>query len=411
MRKMRRACSYSFAEAKRCNRGKPCSATCISREDDCISELHPVAQKALKKLSARLVKKEGDAALNEAQAEALGEGLLSLYNNSVTGKAKTGQALYPPEVAKRYEDFQTSGKLEVTPIRVTKKELDDIWSSLSDKTKNDLKAKGKPPAGVPRDEQRGKMILRKLIETGFRDEITGQPYSWRELQPDHKRPLSAYTAANRAKADRYDNIVMTHAGYNGLKGNIERRAAAQKLRGKEAEKFTAERLKQEYGKQASRTREEFDREVNKKASVASARKELNRQLQENSKLWTRSQWASNLADLKTPEVKALLSSVSDEGGPSGKFKVQNRSRGGEYYPPSLAVGKAALLLNKGVPTSEWPPGLLKESTKALKADLTGRTKRGRLEKQEGYDKLYASRFKDFAGTVPPEFQSILDKYS
>jgi len=405
---VRQACTHSFTEStKRCTVGKPCSATCISRGDDCIIDLPPSAQTALRKVTKRLL----NSGLAERDADALSEGLISLYNNSVTGKGKTGQSSYPPEIAKKYADYQKTGKRAVEPIKLTKGELDAIWESLDEKTKKDLKAKGKPPAGVSRDEERGKMILRKMVETGFRDEITGQPYSWRELQPDHERSLASYPASQRNKADRYSNIVLTHSGYNSYKGSVERQIASSRLREGEAEAFTKRKLEEEYGRQAKRSKEEFETEVREKLNAASARKERDRQLRENSELWSKDQWASSVAEMNGRDVKTLLSAAQEKTGVSGKFKVQNRSRGGEYYAPSLAVGKAVLLLSQGVPTSQWPPGLLKDATKSLRSDLKGRVKRGKREKEAGYEKAYSNRLRDFVGKVPPEFQAVLDQYS
>lgn len=376
-----------------------------------LSGLKPEQKEAVRKV-AKTKEAAKEDEFDRGESEQLTKSLVTLYNNSSTGKAKGGQALYPPEVAKKYAEFQKTDQLGVTKRKISDEELDTLWGSLDQKTKTAMKGKGKPPAEIKKDEERGKRILRHLVETGFRDEITGQPYSWRELQPDHKRAITTFPKDKRGDVEKGDNLVMTHAGYNGFKGSAEQRSTKAGLQGAEAEKFIKDALAKEYTRQGSLTRQQFEAELGSKLNAASAKQEQVRQIKENSALWDKAAWKDNIAAGKGDDLKVMMSAIGDRDGVSGRFLVQNRSRGGEYYYPATAVRQVALLMNRGVPASEWPPGLMAKAQKALRSDLDGRVKRNETEGVQGYEKDYVSRFTAFsgAGKVPQELQAILDEY-
>jgi hypothetical protein len=54
MYRVRRSCVYSFAEGKRCQKGKPCKGTCIDRGIKCLEDILPVLSQGTSKLADAL---------------------------------------------------------------------------------------------------------------------------------------------------------------------------------------------------------------------------------------------------------------------------------------------------------------------------------------------------------------------
>ena len=219
-------------------------------EKEALKGLSPKQKEAVRRVSGakRAVKEGRDVGETRQTTKALVE----LYKNSKTGKAEAGQTEYPPEIAKRYLDFLRTGQMAVAKKTVSDQELDSVWESLPAKTRSSLNSKGQPPGYIKRDEARGKMILRNLIETGFKDEITGQPYNWVDIQPDHKVPIALFKG--RKEDLEKGNLVMTHKGYNNAKGRIEGQAIKKNL----SEEFVNSELRGMFTKQAARSQQEFE---------------------------------------------------------------------------------------------------------------------------------------------------------
>ena len=173
---------------------------------------------------------------------------------------------------------------------------------------------------------------------------------------------------------------MTHKGYNSLKGNLEKRTSERKLLGEEASSFVKEGLKREYKKQASKTREEFDRDLKAKVTKGSAAAERRRQIRENSSLWDERTWKQKILDTETraKDLQAMASGINSRGGPSGRLRETGSGRGSvPRYPPSNFL-RVSLLMNRGIPKSEWPVGLedkaVREITRSLRSADSGKKK-------------------------------------
>lgn len=351
----------------------------------------------------RTVKEGGD--VNEARQTT--KALVELYRNSKTGKAEAGQTEYPPEVAKRYLDFLKTGQLAVAKKTVSDEELDRVWESLPAKTRGSLTSKGQPPGYITRDEARGKMILRELIATGFRDEITGQPYNWVDIQPDHKVSIAMFKGPK--KDLEKGNLVMTHKGYNNAKGRIEGQAVKKGL----GEEFINSELGRMFTTQASRSQQQFEDLLASKMSSSSVQKDAARAIVSNSKLWTSQDWVSNTQTQPAPILKALVSSMGSRATPN-RFqpsKSQGRNPSPGYSGSDFLA--PALLLSKGVPREQWPPGMWDKSLKALRSEIKRAQAKEVKENSEagkGYDRIFFDRFSKFVtgngGTVPAEYVNI-----
>lgn len=388
----------------RCQRGKSCGLTCIAGNEDCIIDFPEPVRQALSS-AARMIMQGMGGQVNEEADKLIGENIASLYGLyglSVSGKAKSGQALYHPELARKYAEFLSNGKYAVQRGKISDEELDKIWSGLDKRTKQDLMSKGQPPKEIKRDAERGKNILRQLLETGFRDEITGQPYSWKDIQPDHKVPISLFKGDK--KDVEKDNLVMVHKGYNGMKGSLEGKASKSGM----GEEFVNQGLAREFNKQASRSVEDYRRLVSEAASKDAGKNELRKQLADNSPLWSQRDWIENVMKLPTKGVQMLMSLENKLSGVPNRFSP-SYSQGRNYAPKyaSQSVNAAALLLNKGIPVESWPPGLLQRAAKDLSRDLTTVQSRSKSEGREGYDQMYKDMFYKFTkGNVPPELAQV-----
>lgn len=395
---------------KKCVKGKSCSATCIAKGDECLLDFPPAVQESLKKVVQRIMSgqrieegSEEDIALGSSLSD-----VYMVYDNSVTGKAKSGQTLYPPEIAAKYAQFQKDGKFAVQKIEVPDEVVNALWASLPGDIRTNLKSKGQPPKFIARNDERGKMILKTLLETGFRDEITGQPYSWKEIQPDHRVPIAFFPGDKKADVEKNGNLVMVHKGYNQLKGTLEGKGASQQ----DPEEYVRRRLEEEFTKQSQRSREEFDRLIGEASAKDSGKKEMRKQLADNSPLWSKEEWIRQVSTLKSDPLKDLMSLQGHLNKVSHRYSPSN-SQGRNSVPQyaSAPILQVSLLLRQGIPPSDWPPGLLNKAVKALQKDLSTLEKRASDQGQnrEEYLREYRNRFEEFANTpLPSELQSILN---
>ena len=374
-------------------------------EREALKGLSPKQKEAVRRVSGakRAVKEGRDVGETRQTTKALVE----LYKNSKTGEAEAGQTEYPPEVAKRYLDFLRTGQMAVAKKTVSDQELDLVWKSIPGDTRNKLNSKGQPPDYIKRDETRGKMILRNLIETGFRDEITGQPYNWVDIQPDHKVPIALFKG--RKEDLEKGNLVMTHKGYNNAKGRLEGEAISKNL----GEEFVNSRLRGMFTKQAARSQQEFENILAQKLSEASVKKDAAKTIISNSKLWSSKDWVSNVQTQPAPILKALTSSMGSRSAPN---RFQPSKSQGRNVTPDYSGSKflaPALLLAKGVPRDQWPPGMWDKSIKALRSEIKRAQAKEVKENSgagKGYDRIFFDRFSKFVtgngGTVPIEYLDI-----
>ena len=221
------------------------------------------------------------------------ERMTTLYNNSTSGRLKPGATLYPPDVAKRYVEYLETGKKAIKLLEIDDESVDRIWDSLPSKVKQDLARKGVPNKEIRNSYEdllndRGKFILKKLLETGFRDEITGQPYSWRELNPDHIKPLVFFKKNNlpSGNAEKPENVMIVHSGFNTKKGLFEK----ENPKNLDLDTHVKQRLLEEYVKQSKRTQNQFEELLGKKLTEATARQEKLNIIGSNAILWDRNQW-------------------------------------------------------------------------------------------------------------------------
>lgn len=377
-------------------------------EREALRELSPKQKDAIRRVSgAKRAVKEGRDIGDTRQTT---KALVELYKNSKTGKAEAGQTEYPPEIAKRYLDFLRTGQMAVAKKTVSDQELDSVWESLPGGTRNKLISKGQPPEYIKRDSTRGKMILRNLIETGFKDEITGQPYNWVDIQPDHKVPIALFKG--RKEDLEKGNLVMTHKGYNNAKGRLEGEAISKNL----GEEFVNSGLRGMFTKQAARSQQEFENILAQKLSEASVKKDAAKAIVSNSKLWSSKDWVSNVQTQPAPILKALTSSMGSRSAPN---RFQPSKSQGRNVTPGYSGGKflaPALLLAKGVPRDQWPPGMWDKSIKALQSEIKRAQAKEVKENSEagkGYDRIFFDRFSKFVtgngGTVPIEYLDIATK--
>ena len=391
----------------RCVKGKSCSATCIARSDDCLLDFPKEIQPVLRKVAQNILSGKGGN-ITEEESEVIGKNLASLfklYDLSVTGRGKAGQAIYHPEVAKRYVEFIRTGKSAIERREVSDEELEAIWRSLDSSVRKSLNSKGQPPRGIPRNEARGKKILKLLLETGFRDEATGQPYSWKDLQPDHKVAITFFKG-NKAEAEKEENLMITHKGYNGMKGYFEGRA----VRFGKSNDFVTERLLNTYERQASRTPEEFEKDLQEAKQRKSGIRELTRQVLENSPLWGKQDWVENVSKLPAPVLQKLMSMENKNSGLPHRFVVYyDRNIRPDYA--SRDVNAVALLINRGIPKEEWPPGLLEKATARIRKDLQNAQSRSKREERKGHAEAYEQRFTKFTkGDAPPEIKAVFKEF-
>lgn len=346
----------------------------------------------------------------------LTDALSQLYANSASAKGEKGQSIYPPKVAAKYRDYLATGATAVGKTPVSWKEVDDIWGNLSNRVKKSLCRKGKPPTGVPRGIKRGKQILKHLIEIGFRDEVTGQPYSWRDLQPDHKKPVFMFPEPSECENSK--NIIMVHKGFNGLKGFYEREVFLRSLDPKEGLAFVKKKLIDEYAKQALMSEEEFENLLKEKRNREFVRKERERQFLDNSKMWDKKIWFSHIIGADCNELKTLLRCIrSIEKDRFGKtipirFICTSINRGGNYEYSAVPVNKLVLLLKLQIPESSWPHGVLDKALNQIKIEVENSKKRSQLQssigQQEKYEQKYKNRIMDFLGDVyvPAEIKEL-----
>jgi len=377
-------------------------ARVAERED--IKALSPKQRDVVRSVSGakKTIKEGGDT----AEARQTTKALVELYKNSKTGKSEAGQAEYPPSVAKRYVDFLETGKLAVTKREVSDEELNKVWDSLPGTTRGALKSKGQPPAYIARDDERGKMVLRELLATGFRDEITGQPYNWVDIQPDHKVSIALFKG--KKEDIEKNNLVMTHKGYNNTKGRIE----GQALSRPNGEEYLKSELVKVFSAQANRSQEAFEKTLNEILTADAVKKGAAKSIVSNSKLWSETDWISNTQTQPAPILQALASSMK-AGGPN---RFQPSWSQGRNFAPKYASGgflAPALLLARNIPREKWPEGAWEKSLKALESQIKVAQKKEQKEAPDsgrGYDKVFFERFSKFVagngGSVPQEYVDL-----
>ncbi len=324
--------------------------------------------------------------------------LSQLYNNSSTAVGERGQSIYPPTIAAKYRDYLATGVTTVTKVPVSWAEVDAIWDNLSFRNKKSLRRKGKPPTGVVMGIERGKSILKHLIETGFRDEITGQPYSWRDLQPDHKRPVFMFNEP--AECENPRNIILVHKGFNALKGFHEREVSLRNMDPKEGLAFVKKNLISEYSKQSNLSQEEFESLLSEKKGQAKAKRERERQILENSLLWDKKTWYSHIIGADCDELKSLLRSIRfQEKEKTGetipiRFICTSKNRGGNYEYSAVPVNRLALLLKLQIPISEWPHGTLDKALDQITTEIKNSQRRNQLQSSLSQGEKYDQKYKD-----------------
>lgn len=378
-----------------------------------LSDNTPEEKQAIRKVTKiSHIDKEGEGAHKLLLTSALSE----LFANSVVAKGERGQSIYPPKIAAKYRDYLATGATAINKAFVSWQEVDSIWENLNRRVKKSLCRKGKPPVGVPKGIKRGKQILKHLIEIGFRDEITGQPYSWRDLQPDHKKPVFMFTEPSDCENPR--NIIMVHKGFNGLKGFYEREVFIKEMGAQEGLAFVKKKLLNEYVKQASHSEEQFEDLLVQKRTSALARREKERQILENSALWDRKTWFSHTIGADCDELKSLLRALRlIEKERTGvtlpiRFICTSMNRGGNYEYSAATVNRAIILLKLSIPVSEWPYGVLEKAVQQLKAEILKSMGRSQMQssiaQQEKYEQKYKDRIMEFLGRVhvPIEIREV-----
>lgn len=332
-----------------------------------------------------------------------------IYANSVTGRAKTGQTLYPPEVAKRYVEYLETGIKRVTRREFSDDEVNKIWDSLDSNTKRSLRIKGVPPDNIERDDNRGKLMLKLLISTGFRDEITGQPYSWRLLQPDHIRSVALTLASGEKLTESLNSLMITHGGYNIAKGQREGLVGKRTdLKSNEVEELINNSLLQEFRRQASISQSEFFNIRRQKDLDEIAKQEYKAQIKENSKLWDSRLWLQNVVNAQSSDITPLMQASHEIKGTSKnlmRFIVEEGPRGILTTRSSPTnVNKFALLLKMGVPLRSWPRGLYQSYYDSLLKTYKG------LPSEQSRN-LFIARFIKFVGKdqLPKKVKQDLKK--
>lgn len=357
-------------------------------------------------------KLEGDS--NKGDKVYMSSTLSKLYNNSSVGVGEKGQIVYPPNIATKYRDYLATGVTNVTKNPVSWAEVDAVWDNLSSKNKRSLCRKGRPPVGVVKGIRRGKAILKHLIETGFRDEITGQPYCWRDLHPDYKKPSFMFN--DPTECENPKNFIMVHKGFNALKGLNEREVYLRGLDSKDGLAFVKKNLISEYSRQSNLTQESFEsllnnssKVINTDSSQMKVKKERERQILENSLLWNKRTWYSHIIGADCEELKTLLRSIKiQEKEKTGevipiKFICTSKDKGGNYEYSATPVNRLALLLKLQVPLSDWPHGVLDRALNQMSVEIKNSQKRNQLQsslsQEEKFDQRYKNRFFEFLGAV------------
>jgi hypothetical protein len=262
---------------------------------------------------------------------------------------------------------------------------------------------------------RGKFILKKLLETGFRDEITGQPYSWRELNPDHVKPLVFFKKNNLppGDAEKPENVMIVHSGYNTRKGLFEK----EDPKNLELGIHVKQRLLGEYTKQSSLTQGEFEELLGKKLTEATAREEKLDIIANNAILWDKNQWKKEINQLSSLEL-AYLMKLFEDSGTSKSFKRDTETRHitkGAPTLPATGIRRAALLLKNKVPFSQWPPEVQKKALDGFRKDIAYSIQRsqilGYFGTDESFEREYVKKFKRYIGSnrLPRQFMEILEE--
>lgn len=121
MNRVRRTCRYEFAEgAKKCSKGKACSATCIYRGDECLEGLDPQVGAALNKLVERI--KGAEASIGK---ETLEKALGRLDDTFTESRAK--------EVANAFAAIDKAYKTPAERDKKVQAVLETILPAFSDK--------------------------------------------------------------------------------------------------------------------------------------------------------------------------------------------------------------------------------------------------------------------------------------
>lgn len=401
----------SLNRNRRCQKGKSCSATCIAREDDCLLDFPAPVQEALKRVVEQAMAR-GSITEGSKEDRELGQAfsdMFSLYGRSVIGSGEKGQSIYHPKVAALYADFQKTGRTAVQRVPVSDEDLNRIWSSLPSNIRSDLRKKGSPPKGVDKDDSRGRMILRNLLETGFRDEITGQPHSWKDLQPDHRIPVANFPAGKKHESENPENLVMVHKGYNSLKGALERKGLNQP----DPIGFVKKRLFEVFTKQSEATVAEYRASVSRAKERETVQREINRQIKDNYKLWTPKEFKEQVMSLNREGLKTLVKEFEKEDDKTARVSPKmNRGGSMQFIYPPVSILQASLLARVGVPETEWPPSLVTKATKDIKTHLTTlkqREKNFSDVPKGSFRENFLNGVKDFAkGQFPAEIEKALE---
>lgn len=376
-------------------------------EKQLLKDLEPTQKKAVVGVTKKL---EGVEKLK------LTASLIQLYNNSLVAKGQRGQSLYPPDVAQKYLDYLNTGGTFVDRLEVSDEEVDRVWESLDSKTRKALGRKGKPPKGVSK-KGRGKIILKRLIEIRFRDEITGQPYTWRDIQPDHIKPVILFDSEEVGESEDPENLIFVHKGFNSLKGNFEREALTKKLNFAEFSEFVKTSLVKEYSEQASLTLEGYEKRFRDRRDQHSALREREKQILQNSLLWDLNTWTREILAADCTTLRTLMRSIRQkvkniEGLTIPiRFINTSQARGGNFEYSAVPVNRVALLLNLEIPRNQWPTGTLEKALDQIKVEILNAKRRNRVDGLTNYDKKYVERFTTFVGEekVPPEITNLFKK--
>lgn len=343
-----------------------------------------------------------------------------LYKDSATAIDPTGITIFPPQVAMKYKAYLESvGRNKaVKPIEIDDRVVEAIWTSLPFNIRRDMIKRGVPPEDVKNSyadlNDRGKMMLKKYLSTGFRDEITGQPYSWRELSPDHIVPLTYFRnkGLDIGKAEDPDNLMLVHRGFNTKKGIFEGKA-------KKAEDplgYTRAELLKEYSRQASSTQKEFEERIRGIKDRKDAEKARVEAIRDNSLLWGPREWREHIGGLRAGELQEIMKQFTPEGAnPTiGRDNTTRHiSKGAPKYP-SPGVMRAAILLNRGIPYSQWPPKVKEQALNQFRLDLAMSILLAKKTRyfgtRDSQEREYVAKLRKYIGEgrrLPSEFVSIL----
>ena len=245
-------------------KGKPCGASYISASYEC--RLGNDEREAIRGVLAKAgVSQDKIKRLNDQQLSRVNEGIKkyglsgsqatkasavvdTLEATKAGGKKKGGDNLQDPRAAAKYAKFYENRGDETFKVKgnTSDKEIDFVIDSLKaegawsgkDGAGSALKGKGSPEKsmeleawGKSKSEERGRAVLKSLMDNDFKD-VNGDMLPWRSgMQLDHK------LAGSMGGKDTPDNWIWVSGPTNQVKGNIEDKVKKRGLKGREAEDF------------------------------------------------------------------------------------------------------------------------------------------------------------------------------